>query len=108
MGFIKWDKDRFVQPWVDDGEKGHTSSFEGPASQLIAARDIFETRFFDEKTAQFSAAELAAERSDPEMARWIAYLGQLEQSPELWTDLEPKQSPGKQLPKEMLPGHAST
>ena len=56
---------------------------------------------------QFSAAELAAERSDPEMARWIAYLGQLEKAPDGEYVEEVKPSPGKNLPKELLPGNSN-
>ena len=103
--FIKWDQNHFVQPWVEDGSKGHSA--QTTALQKIPARDLFETRFFDETTMQFSAAELAAERSDPEMARWIAYLGQLEKAPDGEYVEEVKPSPGKNLPKELLPGNSN-
>ena len=76
--FIKWDQNHFVQPWVEDGSKGHSIA-QTTALQKIPARDLFETRFDATTMSRCSAAELAAERSDPEMARWIAYLGQLEQ-----------------------------
>lgn len=54
------------------------------ADSVVAARALFEDRFFDATTGAFAAEDMAV-RSDPEMARWISYLEQLE------SEVEPNQ-----------------